>query len=209
MPGQADLWEPGQRVVLREVWRGRVWAALPATVVEDRPGQSVFFVPAGARTKYAVDGAGRQLRLYTDRWELADHLATRSALSFSWPHRRHAVLGLWEAGWEFAGWYINVETPLRRTELGLDFVDHAIDVLVPPDRSTWTWKDEEELEEAVRRGIWSAEEAAAFRAEAERAARRLLAGEPPFDRDWASWRPDPAWGVPELPPGWDRVEPLG
>jgi uncharacterized protein len=31
----------------------------------------------------------------------------------------------------------------------------------------------------------------------------VLAGEPPFDRDWQDWRPDPRWPVPELPDGWD------
>jgi hypothetical protein len=31
----------------------------------------------------------------------------------------------------------------------------------------------------------------------------VLAGEPPFDRDWKDWRPDPGWPFPQLPEGWD------
>jgi hypothetical protein len=33
----------------------------------------------------------------------------------------------------------------------------------------------------------------------------ILLREPPFDEDWSSWRPDPAWPAPELPTGWDLV----
>jgi hypothetical protein len=27
-----------------------------------------------------------------------------------------------------------------------------------------------------------------------------LRREPPFDREWAEWRPDPGWAIPALPP---------
>jgi hypothetical protein len=204
--GRTSRWKPGDTAVLREVWRERVWTAIPATVVHDGPGEAIFYVPVGTQVKYAVDRAGRELRLYTDEWLLADHVTTRQWISFAWPDRRHAVLAFWDREWTFAGWYVNVETPLGRTEIALDYVDHCIDVLIPPDRSTWTWKDEEELEEAVRRGIWSEQQAASFRIEGERGARGILEGEPPFERDWSGWRPDPGWRVPQLPDGWERVE---
>jgi predicted RNA-binding protein associated with RNAse of E/G family len=197
-------WKPGEEVAVREKWDGRVWSATPAVVVEDGSDERRFFIPAGTSMKYAVDRNGRELRLYVDRWELADRSFSRSILSFSWPNVRHAVLALWEADSRFAGWYVNLETPLGRDGRCYDFVDHFLDVLVPPDGTTWSWKDEDELEEAVRLGILSAEETVALRREGERAAHRVLEREPPFDRDWASWRPDPAWRVPTLPEGWDR-----
>jgi predicted RNA-binding protein associated with RNAse of E/G family len=198
-------WKPGDEIVLREMWLGRVWTAMPARVVEDSPGQRIDFIPPGTLIKYAVDEGGNELRLYTDHWRLVDHVTRRAVLGFSWPDRRHAILALWDEGWNFTGWYVNVETPLAKTERTLDYVDHCIDVLVSPDRSMWSWKDEEELEEAVRRGIFTADEAAAFRAEGEQAVGRLLRREPPFDREWDGWRPDPAWSTPTLPDGWDRV----
>jgi predicted RNA-binding protein associated with RNAse of E/G family len=200
-------WARGDQIVLREVWRGRVWTAMPAIVVEDEPGQRLFFIPAGTRIKYAVDQEGRELRLYRDERILADHDTTRHVLGFSWPGSIHAVLAIWDPGWRFTGWYINLEDNVGRSGRFYDYVDHCLDVLIPPDRSTWTWKDEEELTEAVRLGIYTEAQAAAFRAEGERAARRLLDGEAPFDRDWSSWRPDPDWPIPTLPDGWDRVEP--
>ena len=47
--------------------------------------------------------------------------------------------------------------------------------------------------------------AASLRAEAEDVIRRAQANEPPFCDPWPEWRPDPSWGLPRLPDGWDRV----
>jgi predicted RNA-binding protein associated with RNAse of E/G family len=199
-------WEPGEAVAVREIWDGRVWSATPAVVVQDDPSERRFYIPAGTSMKYAVDRDQRELRLYANRWTLADRTFSRSMLSFSWPDVPYAVLALWEADGRFAGWYVNLETALGRDGRCYDFVDHCLDVLVPPDGSSWTWKDEDELEEAVRREILTAEQAVALRIDGERAARRLLDRAPPFDRDWSGWRPDPAWPVPTLPEGWNRVE---
>jgi predicted RNA-binding protein associated with RNAse of E/G family len=199
-----ERWLRGDVVALREIWDGRVWTAYPAVAVEDELDQQLLYIPAGADLKYAVDESGRELRIYADRWMLGDHRATRHFLSFCWPDRRHAVLAVWDAGWNFTGWYVNIETPLDRTATTYDYVDHCLDVLIPPDRSTWTWKDEDELEEAVALGIFSPADAEAFRAEGMAAIERIIGGEPPFDRDWSGWRPDPVWSIPALPPGWDR-----
>jgi predicted RNA-binding protein associated with RNAse of E/G family len=199
-----SVWKAGDTVVLREMWHDRVWTAMPAIVVEDEPGQRILFIPAGTNWKYAVDQGGRELRLYRDDWIMADSSAKGSVLSFSWPDRSHAVLAMWDARWNFLRWYVNIETQLRRTAMGLDYVDHCLDVVMAPDRSTWQWKDEDELEEAVRLGLFTAREAEAFRAEGELAVERLVRSVPPFDRHWPSWRPHPAWPVPELPRGWDH-----
>jgi predicted RNA-binding protein associated with RNAse of E/G family len=204
-----ERWERGDQIVLREMWRGRVWTAMPAIVVEDGSRQRLFFIPAGTRFKYAVDEEGRELRLYRDRWLLTDRDTVRHVLAFSWPGSAHAVLATWDHRWRFNGWYVNLEANVGRTGRFYDYVDHCLDVLIPPDRSTWTWKDEEELAEAVRLGIYSEAQASAFRAEGERAARRVRGGDPPFDREWSRWRPDPAWPVPALPDDWDRMEPVG
>ena len=57
----------------------------------------------------------------------------------------------------------------------------------------------------VRRGVIPAEDEPRMRADGERAVRRILDREPPFDLDWTTWRPDPTWPIPVLPDGWDRV----
>ena len=198
-------WSPGDAVALREIWRGRVWGARASTVVEDGDARSIFYVPPRSPWKIPVDDRGRQLRLPTERWTLGDGAVTWRILSFAWPNVEHAVLLFWNDE-EFLGWYVNLQAPLSRTPTGFDTPpDHALDVVVPPDRSTWTWKDEDELEEAISLGLFSPDDAVRFREEGERAARAIIERQPPFDEPWEEWRPDPTWPAPELPDGWDRT----
>ena len=202
--GPLDRWRPGEAVALREIWRGRLWTARAATVVEDAPARTVFFVPPGMRWKCPVLPDGRRLRVPSDDWALGDRVwRTSSVLSFAWPGVAHAVLLHWHAAdGRFAGWYVNLQTPLARAPTGFDYVDHILDIEVAPDR-TWSYKDDDELSAAVERGMFTPREAADIRAEAERAVRRIDARTEPFDDRWIDWRPDASWDVPELPPGWD------
>jgi hypothetical protein len=194
---------PGEGIVLREVWRGRVFEARPTIVVRDEPEQIMLLLPAGVRCGLPIGPDGRELRLPDRPWHLeARPRGDQPILSFAWPETPYSVL-LWTAGDSRQVWYVNLQDPLERTPLGFDTTDHALDVVIELDRSSWRWKDEEELEEAVRDGLFTPEEAADFRAWGERAAARVLSREPPFDRDWVGWRPDPAWPLPELRPGWD------
>jgi len=198
-------WSPGDAVALREIWRGKVWGARAATVVEDTDERSIFFVPPGSAWKAPIGENGLPLRLPRARWTLADRPVTWRILSFAWPRVEHAVLLFWDSE-EFLGWYVNLQAPLTRSRVGFDTPpDHALDVVVAPDRSTWTWKDEDELEDAVALGLFSNEDAARFRAEGERAARQIIERRPPFDEPWEGWRPDPAWPRPELPEEWELV----
>lgn len=197
--------QPGAAVVLRETWRGRIWTARPAIVVRDAEDAQMFFVSAGMRWMCPHAPDGTQLRLPRNGWTLAERQWDTNALSFAWPGVAHAILAFWEPDWVFRGWYVNLQEPLRRTAVGFDYMDHALDIVIAPDLSTWSWKDEDELEEAVARGVFSREQASAFRGEGERALARILNREPPFDGNWTAWRPDASWPVPVLPPGWDQL----
>jgi predicted RNA-binding protein associated with RNAse of E/G family len=203
-----DRWfRRGERVALREIWKGRVFQARPATVVEDTPARSIFYVPPVVRCLEPTDEEGEPLRMPTRAWRLEDtEWRHARVLSFAFPDTPYAVLASWdpETG-EFRGWYVNLQEPLRRTDVGFDTREHVLDVLVPPDRSTWTWKDEDELEEAVERGLFTEEEAAAFRAAGERAVEQIILREPPFDEDWEHWTPEPGWETPELPESVETV----
>jgi hypothetical protein len=199
-----STWRPGDAVVLRELWDGRVWAARPVTVVEDSPGQQRFYVPSGDRWMAAVDDRGEPLHLPARAWTLAEFAWHGGAiLSFAWPATPYAVLGFFDRLGRLAGWYVNLQRPLARTAIGFDTVDHVLDVLVDPGGTGWRWKDEEEMEEAIGRGLFTREDAATFRADGERAARRIVDRAPPFDADWSTWRPDPSWPAPSLPDRWD------
>jgi hypothetical protein len=200
-------WSRGDTVALREIWLGRIWFARPAIVVEDLPEMTTFHVPSGIRFMQPVDDEGTYLKVYADAWDLAAAPwgSPDFALSFAFPQTPYGVILGYEPPGELRDYYVNLQTPLRRTAIGFDYTDHLLDVVIPADRSSWAWKDEDELEAAVRRGLFSEAEAAWFRHWGERAAEHVLLGQPPFDRDWSTWRPDPAWGVPVLPDGWDTV----
>jgi len=97
------------------------------------------------------------------------------------------------------GWYVNLEQPQQRTRLGFDYEDELLDVWVPYGGEP-ELLDEDELDEAVRRGFTSADGAAEIRAKAER-----VIAEPPWPTGWEEWTPEPGWQVPDLPPGWELL----
>jgi predicted RNA-binding protein associated with RNAse of E/G family len=196
--------EPGVTIALRQTWGGRVWAARPATVVEDAPEQTMLFAPIGIRWM-APFHDGKRLKVPQAEFEIVPQRYDEAhVLSFSWPDTWYAVLLFLRKDWQPWSWYVNLEEPLRRTAIGFDTLDHELDVIVELDGS-WRWKDEDDLAESIRRGVIHAEDEPRLRADGERAVRRILDREPPFDRDWTTWRPDPSWQVPILPEGWDRV----
>lgn len=42
----------------------------------------------------------------------------------------------WDAAsWAFRGWYVNLQEPLRRTAVGHDMRDQALDIVIAPDGS--------------------------------------------------------------------------
>ncbi|HEU4354138.1 MAG TPA: DUF402 domain-containing protein [Actinomycetota bacterium] len=199
-----ERWSTGDPIVLREIWRGRVFEARPATVVEDAPEQTTLVIPGGVRCGVPIGEDGAELRLPDRPWRLeVRQRGPEPILSFAWPETPYAVLR-WTTEEGTPVWYVNLQRPLERTELGFDTADHALDVIVELDGS-WAWKDEDELAEAVEHGLFTIEETERFRAEGERAVARILDREPPFDHDWSPWRPDPSWATPMLPDGWDRV----
>ena len=195
--------QPGDAITLRELWHGRVFEARPMTVVQDDSDQTTLFLPAGVRCGVPIGEDGSSLRLPDRPWRLEVRpRGDQPILSFAWPDTPYSVL-LWTAEDRRRVWYVNLEDPIERTPIGFDTVDHALDVVIQLDRSSWRWKDEEELAEAVRDGLFSEAEAADFYVWGEAAVDHVLAGRPPFDRDWEDWRPDPDWPVPELGDGWD------
>lgn len=118
----------------------------------------------------------------------------------------YSVWLMW-AGDQPSCYYLNLEAPHRLWSHdgihGVDTEDHELDLIVSPDRTGWRLKDEAEFVAATGLpNYWSAAEAAQIRLDGDRALARVRAGGPPFDR-W-SYRPDPDWAVPEIPPNWEH-----
>jgi hypothetical protein len=202
-----DRYRPGEAVAIRELWRGRVWYARPATVVRDDANVTMLHVPARATVKEPVDDLGAPLRIpLAPGWGFRDvRRGDTWNLSFAFPDTPYSVILGFDADGTFREYYVNLQTPLVRSPVGFDTIEHILDVTIPPDRSGWAWKDEDELAEAIDAGLFSAEDAGWFRYWGERAVEHVLLREPPFDEDWSGWRPDPSWAEPTLPSEWDLV----
>ena len=198
-------WGRGDAVLLR--WRrlGEIGRVFPVRVVEDSPRLVSLYLVAGTPIKLPVlaDGSPLPRSLpYAERFSVPRRMGDgtwrdNSVLMLCPPGAAHAIWLVWDADRSFRGWYVNLQAPLERTGLGFDTEDHVLDVVVEPG-GRWRWKDEHELEEAVRVGRHTAERAAAIRAEGEAVVGRLHELIP---TGWEDWRPDPEWPLPTLPDG--------
>jgi hypothetical protein len=188
--------EPGERIEVRELWDGRPWEVRRAIVVHDDADLIALYTePASpALVAGAPEGTGERLRLPPPDWALRPAVTMdKPLLALHVPGTAHSVLLIWHPDWRLHSWYINLESGLERTRAGFDYIDHFLDVVVEPDMSAWRWKDEDELAEALERGLVSRAQAEAFRAEGERAVAHLLARRPPYDERWEEWRPEEGW----------------
>jgi len=205
-PRLTDYFHPGDHILLREVWRDRVWTARPHIVVEDSRDIIALCIPRGSTGKRPIDANGMPKRLPAGDWALGDEAWTRDALLISLPGEPFSIRPIHDEQPQFRFWYLNIETPLHRTPLGFDYMDQTLDIIISPDLSEWRWKDEAELSQAIALGLYSNEQAKDIRATGEQALARFLARKPPLDRDWDRWRPPANWTIPVLPAGWDRIE---
>ena len=198
----------GATVVVREVWKGKIWSGRPLILVLDQPDLLVMFMPAGTHWVKPTTLAGGTLRIPKEEWALADSRHPHNMLIIAEPGSDHSVRLIWsETDHEFLRWYINFEDPFVRTSIGFDYMDHVLDIVVLPDLSDWRWKDEDELEEALELGILSSKRARELRYEGVRVIKMIEQRESPFDGGWLLWRPDPSWAIPKLPEGWDILVP--
>jgi hypothetical protein len=199
----------GQTVVRRYRKRDVITWVQAAVVVADDAQGLLLWQPLGAPLVNYRDPAGRSLKDAP-----IDELVDAAHVHTTFQHYSALMLHLPGADWSvwwlfadngFAGWYVNLEAPYRRHDIGIDTTDHALDLEIDPDRRV-SWKDEAEfLARTGRDGYWNAAQAAVIRATAERLAALALVGAHPFDGTLRDFRPDPAWPMPELPAGWDQI----
>jgi hypothetical protein len=183
----------GDVVVLRDVWHGRVWRAVPGIVARDDERETVVWIPKGTENVYPVDGDGREVRLSRSDVTWATRVASAGMLVRLRPGEPWSVWHYWDAEGRLDHWYVNLEEQLGRRGRNLDYRDHKLDLIAYPNGST-RLKDEDELETAAALGLL---DAASIRRDAERALT-----DPPWPTGWEDFRPDPAWSPPALPPDW-------
>ncbi len=198
-------WKPGDAIVLREVWRGKVLSIVPVRVVQDASDLVALYLAPRTLCKLPQTSDGEWLKFPVEQWTLGDTIMTGYALSFVKPGAAHTLIAVWDERHFFDHWKVDLIQPMRRTSIGFDYLDQILDIIVSADRSEWYWKDEDELRAAQLKGIVSPQQARELFTEGERAIGSMRANQPPFDREWEKWSPDSAWKIPDLPQGWDFI----
>ena len=200
------FWNSGEVVVLRGVWQGKLWWACPMYVVQDSQELSAFYWPVGTPTRSPVkrpsvsDELNNRIELEDRNWTDNDILSLNPAGS------GYSIEVMWNAGTRLLNcWYVHLQEPFRRTEIGIDTMDQMLDIVISPDRSRWHWKDEDEFFEAERIGVYSHGKAEAIRAEGNRVIDLLRTNASPFCDGWEKWSPPVEWSIPRFPLGWEKT----
>lgn len=133
---QGHLFRRGEVVVHRDLFGGRIWYARAEIVVEDTVnGPLLTYWGPGAEVRAPVDAVhARPLRLPMADWVLEPRPWHSTHVLSHWcAEDAYSTWLFWETdGWGFAGWYINMQSPFVRTEIGFDTVDNILDVWWSP-----------------------------------------------------------------------------
>src|SRR5262245_7840455 len=161
----------GDVVVLRYITSGgRIEMCWPCRVVEDRDEVVALLIAAGSPYKAGPKKSAAEKRRQPRTPLPPDEYVWRNdTLRLMFPGRSHSV----SISWQRAGdtrrllkYFVNLEEPFRRTAVGFDTQDHTLDIEFTP-ALVWRWRDEQELANHVAEGFYTAELAAAARAEGE------------------------------------------
>ncbi|MFJ6671996.1 DUF402 domain-containing protein [Actinosynnema sp. NPDC091369] len=208
-----ERFQPGTTIVRRDVFRGKVWSAYALHVLEDAPDALVAGCPPGAEVRAPTtwiewlrtgEDAARERALpdlAAGRWRLGP-----------WTWRDTALLlwnppGAWfgvhafhdpSDGHRLRHWYVNFQRPLRRTAFGFDTFDLLLDLVIAPDLSRWTWKDEDEYARGRRLGVVGEDDHRAVERARDQVVAMVENREGPFATR-PSWRSDPSRPAPVLP----------
>jgi uncharacterized protein len=208
-----EYYSPGDTVVLREIWDGKIWTARPVIVVQDNAELIALHIPRGTRWKMHRGTQGDKVTA-TERknreWTLEDAVwdSIYSYIKLAIPGEPYSVLVFRnKEDNSFRNWYINLENPedpMQRTALGFDYTDQILDLIIEPNLKDWHWEDEDELQEAVELGLISSAKAAILYSKGGEVRDLIMSGNSIFN-GWENWHSDSSWEIPVLPENWDEL----
>ena len=204
-------WNNGDVITYR--WRRKqpFDVALPMRVVEDRDDLTVLYVAVGTPMKAEATADGRvmsrEVAPFVERQRIVGgyvdwRWTTNHALMFAFPD---SLASIWlffkEDTWELNFYYVNIQAPLTRTEIGFDGADYMLDIVVQPDFS-WEWKDLDEFADAREYEILPAVLLDQIQAAGDATIPLIESRGFPFNAGYETWRADPSWTVPKLAENW-------
>ena len=206
------MWNPGDVIAWRGIYRNKVWHSQTVVTVKDTPGEMALALLPGAEC-IAPEGYLNGKDVNKRRWNFKDkdwalekyQWHTNRLLLLGEPEKYYSVILFWNhASNEFDCYYINFQLPFQRSHCGIDSLDLDLDIIINPDLS-WHWKDVEDYQKAIEHEVilpkWTQEIDKAKGEIFERLEKRQY----PYDGSWLNWMPDPGWSPPKLPANWDKI----
>jgi predicted RNA-binding protein associated with RNAse of E/G family len=206
------MWNPGDVITWRGIFRERVWHAQPVIVVKDSQDETVVALLPGTECM-APEGYLQGKQSDKRRWNFKDKYwelekydwHTNRLLILLRPNQFYSTMYFWDhESNQFLCYYINFQIPFHRSASGIDTLDLDLDLIINPDFS-FEWKDEEDYQKAIEHEIISSEWVQGIENAMGDIFNELEKRQYPFDGSWLDWTPDSLWTPPKLPENWDRV----
>jgi hypothetical protein len=205
------MWSEGDEFLVRyESLDGAIRGARPTRVVGERNGYLATWLAAGTTVATPRLADGRDVRAAPPHERYAGPRSSHvgpwrgEGILMLFPDAAaHSIWLFWKETGEFWGWYVNLERLHEWTARGVDTRDHALDIWTEEPRA-FSWKDADELADAVEVGAFTQAQADEIWCEGKRVAGMIERWQSPFADGWERWRPDPAWPTPQLPDDWAR-----
>lgn len=169
----------GSFIIRQEILDGKEWIAYPVRVVADTDSELALYLAQDTPMRFGrgpFTWGAHPWSAFEPFWQ------SEGVLQVQRPGDAYAVWMFQDKG-QHTGCYINFQAPFRRTAIGVSTLDHELDMWIPADGGPYRWKDVDEFEELAASGGFTAEEAMAIRAEAEKVRALVESG----DRWWAPW----------------------
>ena len=206
------MWNPGDVVTWRGIFRGRIWHVQPTIVVQDSPLEIVVTLLPGTECMadenypHAKKNGKRRWDFKEQDWDLRKYIwRTNRLLLIFEPEKFYSTILFWNhTSHEFLCYYINFQQPFKRGQDSLDTLDLDLDLIINPDFST-QWKDADDYQMAIEYEIISSEWVQTIENAKPEIFERLEKRRYPYDGSWLDWMPDPQWEPPKLPGNWDKV----
>jgi protein associated with RNAse G/E len=206
------MWNPGDVVAWRGIYRGRVWHAQTVLIVKDTVEETVVALLPGAKSAApegylnGKDSNKRRWHFKEKIWELEEYAwHTHRLLILLEPQKYFSVMFFWNSvSNNFKCYYINFQLPFRRNQSAIDTLDLDLDLIIYPDFS-YAWKDEDDYQKAIENGIICPEWIEGIEAAKQDVFEKLETRKYPFDGSWLDWLPETGWSPPTLPENWDKI----
>jgi len=207
----------GEDIVLRCIFNRRVSYAQSVTVIQDTEEETALLLLPEAQCA-ATEGyftwrtgdnslGSRWDEARKGNWNLREFSwATNRFLFLLWPNKFYSIYLIWnQQSDELVCYYVNFQTPLRRSRTGFDIFDLELDIVVNPD-FTWKWKDMEDYQDGILAGCIQPEWVKGIEEAQAEVFSMLEKRAYPFDGSWLDWKPSALHAPAQLPLGWSDVD---